>query len=493
MIIFRLKATGNLIEPLAMSEKISYTNVKNLLHYTWILIITLSTSNLKAQESIDSTVNAYMSTNKIPGLTLAIVENDSVTALKAYGLSSIQHDAKVDVNTTFELASLTKQFTAAAILKLQQDGKLNVNDFLYEHFPQCPEHWKAINIKQLLWHTSGLPGMFPHDNFTQESFTGYSEMKAADLDRMLQTNNVSKELAIKSIITDSLDFEPGTSYNYSDVGYLVLGIVIDNITGSYRDYLTNIFKQYGLHNTYFVNQEKVVLNQARAYSLKDGEWVNIMRTWDYEIPSHFGVFSNAKDLIKWYDVISGDEFLNESSQKFIFSKGSLHDKSKIAYGGGWEINDINGLRFISHTGVTGTIMVNIPQRKTTVLMLSNLGYNGNDMINPWSLAYDIINAIGIETKINRSHVTSNGLKQIEINKAALKKLRGKYATVDKLEVSIYVEGGKAYFESQGNRNELSQLENGSWLVLGCDYEYILTLDEDEQILKSNYGRIFKKE
>lgn len=467
--------------------------MKQHLKYIGILIITLSISNLKAQESIDSLVDIYMSTNKIPGLSLAIVKNDSARTLKAYGLSSIQNDVKVDVNTTFELASLTKQFTAAAILKLQQDGKLNVEDYLHHYFPECPEHWKSITIEQLLWHTSGLPGMFPHDNFTQKSFTGYSKMTAEQLDIMMQTNTVSKDLAIKSIITDSLDFKPGSAYNYSDVGYLLLGIVIDNITGSYKDYLTDIFDQHGLLNTYLVNQEKVVTNQARGYSLKDGEWINIMRTWDYEIPSHFGAFSNLNDMIKWFRVISGTDFLNESNQNFLFSKGTLNDKSKIAYGGGWEINDINGLKFISHTGVTGTILVNIPQKSTTVIILSNLGYNGNDMVNPWNLAYEVIKKIGIETRINRSHITSSGLKQIETNKAAFKKLTGKYLTEDKLEAKIYLESGKAYFESQGRKNELSLLENGSWLVIGFDYEYILTLDENGQMLESNYGRIFRKE
>lgn len=97
--------------------------------YKLVLILLLSISNLKAQESIDEIVSAYMSLNKIPGLSLAIVQNDSLSDLKAFGFSSLQQDAKVDVNTTFELASLTKQFTATAVLKLHQDGKLNINDY----------------------------------------------------------------------------------------------------------------------------------------------------------------------------------------------------------------------------------------------------------------------------------------------------------------------------------------------------------------------------
>jgi CubicO group peptidase (beta-lactamase class C family) len=463
------------------------------LKYKLILILLLSISNLKAQESIDEIVGSYMSMNKIPGLSLAIVQNDSLRDLKAFGLSSLQQASKVDVNTTFELASLTKQFTATVILKLHQDGKLNLNDYLHQYFPECPEHWKEITIQQLLWHTSGLPGMFPHDSFTQMSFTGYLNMTAGELDMMMQTNTVSKDVAIKSIISDSLDSTPGTAYNYSDVGYLLLGLAIDNITGSYKTYLSDIFDQYGMTNTYFVDQEKVIKNQARGYSLKDGEWINIMRTWDYEIPSYFGVFSNVKDLMKWQKVISGTDFLNEQNQGLLFTKGTLNNKAEIPYGCGWEINDLNGLRFISHTGVTGTIVVSIPQTKTTVIMLSNLGYNGNDMVNSWNLAYELINSIGIETRINRSHFTSNGLEQVKATKRSFKKLVGSYLTTDNTEAKIYVENGKGYFESQRSKNELSLLEDGSWLVLGFDYEYILTLDESGKNLTSNYGRIFKKE
>jgi CubicO group peptidase (beta-lactamase class C family) len=457
------------------------------------ILLALIVFNLKAQKSVDEIVEAYMAIHKIPGLSLAIVEDDSIKTLSAYGLSSIQHEANVDVSTTFELASLTKQFTAAAILKLQQDGKLNVNDYLHQYFFECPEHWKSITIKQLLWHTSGLPGMFPHDNFKQNSFTGYSKMTSAELDLMMQTNRVSREAAIKSIITDSLDFKPGSAFNYSDVGYLLLGIVIDSITGDYKHYMSAIFKQFDLQNTYFVDQEKVIKNQASGYSLKNGNWVNIMRTWDHDVPSYYGVFSNVQDLIKWQKVISDTNFLNDSNQKFLFSKGRLDDETEISYGCGWELNDLNGLRFISHTGVTGTIMINIPQKKTTIILLSNLGYNGNDIVNPWNLAYELLNAIGIETQINCSHVTSSGLRQVETNKSSFKQIQGTYSTVDNIQAKIVIEKGKGYFESQNKKNQLSLLENGDWIVLGFDYEYILTFVAEEKTLRSNYGRLFKKD
>ena len=466
--------------------------MKDPLKYFWMLILLLSVLGVKAQESIDSVVDDYMIANKIPGLSLAIVQEDSLEVLKGYGLSSIQQGAKVDIHTTFELASLTKQFTASAILKLDQDGKLQLNDYLHQYFPECPDAWRAIRIKHLLWHISGLPGMFPHDQFNQMSFTGYAQMSAKDLDGMMQSNTVTKEVSIKSIITDQLDTAPGTAYNYSDVGYLLLGIVIDNISGDYRAYLSDIFEKYGMTSTYFVDQEKVIKNQARGYSLKDGEWINIMRTWDYEIPSYFGVYSNVGDLIKWQQVISGTDFLNEEHRSLLFTKGRLDDGSEVPYGCGWEVNEVNGLNFISHTGVTGTIMLDVPQKNTTLILLSNLGYNGHDMVNPWSLAYDLVELLGVETKINRNHITSKGLAQVKTNKKAFEKFKGAFETVDHIEAKIYMENGKFYFESQGSKNELSLLEDGSCLVLGMDYEYILSLDERGKTLSSNYGRVFKK-
>jgi CubicO group peptidase (beta-lactamase class C family) len=466
--------------------------MKKLIVILIILIANLSTS-VSAQESIESLVKNYLKSHQIPGAVIGIIKNDSLVYLNSYGLADAQNNAEVNDSTTFELGSLTKQFTATAVLKLHQDNKLDIEDHLYEHFPECPYHWKEIKIKHLIWHTSGLPGMFPHDAFTQPSFTGYSKMDASRLDKMMQTNTVSKELAIQSIITDSLDFKPGTKYNYSDVGYLLLGIVIDNITGSYHDFMVNsIFAEAKMKNTYLLNQEKVVLNQARGYSLKNGELINILRTWDYEIPSFFGIFSNVDDLIKWNQALETNRLLNDQNHSFLFTQGKLDNGISIEYGGGWEINKINGVKFISHNGVTGTKIVKVPSAEFCLIILTNLGYNGNDFVDPWSLSNELLSAYGIETKINKNHITIDGQKVIQFNKKHLKNIEGNYATDDNLKATIFIEDGIPYFELQGLKNELALLENCSWLVLGMEYEYILSYSDDTNSLTTNYGRIFNK-
>jgi CubicO group peptidase (beta-lactamase class C family) len=459
-----------------------------------IILIAGFTMSAKGQEVLDTLISNYLNGHQIPGAVIGVVNNDHLVKLDAYGLSDVQNNSSLNDSTTFELGSLSKQFTACAILRLQQDHKLSLDDGLSEHFPECPEHWKEIKLKHLIWHTSGLPGMFPHDDFTQPSFTGYANMDASALDRMMQTNTVSKEVAIQSIITDSLDFKPGTRYNYSDVGYLVLGIVIDHITGSYHDYMVNtIFAEANLENTYLLNQNKVVLNQARGYSLKNGELINIMRTWDYEIPSFFGIFSNAGDLIKWNNVLQTDLLLNAESRSFLFSQGKLDNGTFIEYGGGWEINTINGLELISHNGVTGTRMVKVPSKGFCLILLTNLGYNGNDFVDPWTLSNEIMAFYGIETKINRNHVTSDGDKVVSFKRKHLKSLEGVYVTDEGLKASIVIEGNIPYFESQGSRHELALLTSGEWLVLGMEYEYVLTHDARNGSLISNYGRMFDKQ
>ncbi len=455
----------------------------------FLAFVCTSQENLN-NPALERMVLEYMEEHQIPGLTLALVQNDSITHLQAAGLASIQQESKVSMQSTFELASLTKQFTATAILLLQQEGKLKVGDHLHQYFPECPDQWKSITIQHLLWHTSGLPGLFPHDQFTEPSFTGYSKMSAETLDLMMQSNTINKSQAIESVISDQLDNPPGTAYNYSDVGYLLLGMVIDEVSGSYRDYMEQLFERCGMKNTYLVEQEKVVLGQVRGYSLKNGSWINIMRTWDYEVPSHFGVCSNVSDMLLWLDLISGNELLNDNALAFLFSKGRLNNGNQIPYACGWEVNDINALRFISHTGVTGCIVVRVPEKNTELVLLTNLGYNGNDWVDPWQLAYVLLDAVGIPTKINESHICADGRKQIKFKARKAKAMVGEYSSVDGIEMSISIEDGTVVFKSGDERYSLSLLEDGDWLVLGYDFEYILHFDREKELVISNYGREF---
>ncbi|UTW65265.1 beta-lactamase family protein [bacterium SCSIO 12643] len=463
-----------------------------------ILLTTPLNLSLNAQSSIDTTkvdsvMEAGMKKYRIPGATIGIFHKDELIKVSAYGLADIQNKAPIMGQTSFELASISKQFTATAILLLQQRGRLNLDDPISKHFPEAPQNWNAIKIKHLLWHTSGLPGMFPRDKFMSPGFSGYKKMTSEELDLMMQTNTISKKNSIQSIITDTLDFEPGEYYNYSDVGYLVLGLIIDNITGSYNDFLTEeLFQPLEMNNTYFLQQEAVINYQARGYSLKNGDWINIMRYWDYEIPSFFGAFSNINDLYLWDKALNNHSILNKESTQLLFSKGILNNGSTIDYGCGWQINDINGMRIIQHGGITGVNYIKIPSQEISVVTLTNLGYNGNDIVESLNITPEIVSAIGIDMQTNKNHVTTTGAKVIKTKKSEVKKITGKYITIGNVEAEIQVKNDIPIFvcAEQDMKNEMALLSDGSWLVLGLNFEYILTFDSSKKTLTSNYNREF---
>lgn len=446
-------------------------------------------------EKIDSLAWSSMENYKIPGMAVGIIDAGDLVKIKGYGYADVQNSAPVIDSTSFELASLTKQFTATAIVLLQQKGKLSVDDYLYEYVPETPEAWKGIKLKHLIWHTSGLPGMFPRDSFTSRSFSGYAHMSSAELDEMMQHNTVSKKIAIQSVLTDQLDFEPGEKYNYSDVGYLMLGLVIDNITGSYRDFMQKeIFEPCGMQNTYMLDQQKVVRNQSRGYSLNAGEVINIMRTWDYEIPAFYGVFSNVYDLHKWNTIILGNTLLNEESRTFLFTKGTLDDGTRINYGGGWMIQEINGVKYVYHGGVTGVNYMLMPQKNISIITLTNLGYNGHDPVGSLNVVKEILFFLDLANLTDRSYIAADGSRIVETDQKMFDQLVGKYTTIDGIGAEIYMQDGAPIFDcpAQGMKHEIAMLKNEKWVVLGLDFEYTLDFNKKEQSLSSNLFRTFNK-
>ena len=236
----------------------------------------------KNEGIIDNYILREMQKRQIPGLVYGICDKNGLVKVKAFGLADIQNQSLVREKTVFELASLTKQFTAAAIMLLVQENKIKLSDSIKLYL-------KAITIKHLLTHTSGLPLIG----------TGYSGFLNLDNEQYLQLLwvKLSKEVSFSTMKTDTLDFMPGERFSYSDVGYELLGHIINNITGSYRDFIQkNIFDKVGMKDSYILDQTTVHPLEARGYTLRQGGLVNIRRIWDIEIPSHSGVFSNIRDL-----------------------------------------------------------------------------------------------------------------------------------------------------------------------------------------------------
>ncbi len=480
-------------------------NILNMKPFLSVLLVLTLAFNAHSQDirevirqkqpAIDSLIRKEMEALRIPGLVVGIGDRDNLVMLEAYGLADVQNGAPVQTNTRFELASITKQFTASAILILEQQGKLSIDDKITKYIDYAPPEWSEITIRHLMTHTSGLPGLYSDGNFNKSAYSGLAYLPKEEMIKYVGNIHITKERLILATKTDKLDFTPGDKFNYSDVGYVTLGIIIDNITGSYHDFLQKeIFDPVGMTSTYLVDQEKIHPLEARGYSLKNDTLINIRRFWQHELPSHYGVFSNVEDLYRWSKALDTEEILTNESKEKLWSVTTLNDGSISDYGLGWDISGIKGSRIVSHTGVTGTSIYKLPDEGLTIIALTNLGFNGNDGVSSSRLSFEIMNLLDIAPKTEIGYVTSDGKTAKPLSKKMVRTLIGEYF-VERAGENLMmkeVDGEVRMVIAPFFDNPLALLDDHTFLVLGLSEELILTADKDYKVITSNRGFDMKR-
>jgi D-alanyl-D-alanine carboxypeptidase len=320
-----------------------------------------------------------MAARRIPGLALAVVRDGKVVKLQGYGVANLEHDVPATPDTVFELASVTKQFTAAAIMTLIEDGRLKLDDSVTAHLAGCPETWKPITVRHLLTHTSGLPGLA----------AGFGTLQ-----RSRERVRYSTADLFESATKDSLDFTPGERFQYSDVGYFLLGMLVEKASGKHwGEYLDErFFKPLGMTSTSVLDHQRILKHRAAGYTIRDGELVNIRRVWDVELPSAYGVFSTVKDLVTWDAALASGKVLTPASLAQMWTPLKRNDGSTYPYGFGWGVDVRRGHRWIVHSGLTGTEYARFPDDRLTVIVLTNLGGfigGGVSTADPWGLTYGV--------------------------------------------------------------------------------------------------------
>jgi D-alanyl-D-alanine carboxypeptidase len=378
-----------------MEFKLLFKAISRLGFFVLLLSFNITTKaqNLSAilpamEGEMRNYIETEMEKRQIPGLVLGISEGDNLVKVASFGLADVQNEGPVRDHTIFELASITKQFTAGAIMLLLQDGKLKLDDPICLHIKDCPDAWKPVTIKHLLNHTSGLPAM-------GQGQTGALSFSPMEYVQFILTRNITKDLYFRTIKTDPLSFIPGEQFSYSDIGYFLLGYIIDNITGDYRKFIQDrIFDPLGMTSSYFLDQISVHKYEARGYTLRDGEWVNIRRVEDFEIPSHYGIFSNVFDLQKWDAALNSNILFTDESKALMWADTQLTNGDFTGYGLGWHVNKSNGKLVIDHTGMTGTQMTKWVDDGVSFIVLTNLGRGQFDMVNRWGLTKEIASMLG---------------------------------------------------------------------------------------------------
>ena len=282
----------------------------------WLtLVVTVAARSQSFPADADQFVNTVAKQKGFQGVVL-VAKNGHVLLQKGYGNAVEGWGVANTPDTKFELASLTKQFTGTAVLLLAQTGKLDVDAPVSRYYPQAPESWKQVTVKELVTHTSGLPNNELSD-FNKGICVPYT------LDELVAT--------FKS---RPLKFEPGKDWAYTNTEYYLLAYIIEKVSGeSYADFLTReIFQPLGMNASGFAPTLAVIPQMAEGY-VREGESLRHRDYFDRSLEiGAGGVYSTASDMLRWNEALNGEKLLNRKSLDLMFTASSPGN-----YGYGWFI------------------------------------------------------------------------------------------------------------------------------------------------------------
>jgi CubicO group peptidase (beta-lactamase class C family) len=347
--------------------------------------------------------------NTTPGGSVLVSRGEKVVYNKAYGLADLEHNVPNTTETVFEAGSVSKQFTAAAILLLATEGKLSAQDDVRKYIPELPVYDAPILIQHLLNHTSGLK-----DWGVIGSLTGWPRT----------TRVYTQALALEIICKQkSLNFTPGTEYSYSNSNYSLLVTIVERVSGMSLAEFTQIrfFEPLGMkHTQWRDNFREIVPNRAIAYS-KTALGYEQMMPFE-NIHGHGGLLTTPADLMKWSTLlvtrtIGGDKMYADRVQR-----GVLKNGQKISYAGGLSIGEFNGYAEISHSGATAGYrawLAYYPGKKITIAILSNDA--GGNAVGAGKKIAEIL--------LGKPAVKSQKNETISLSEPDLKKFTGSYRSI----------------------------------------------------------------
>ena len=312
-----------------------------------------------AERAFEKVTKAYVA--PAPGCAAAVSLNGEVVFEKAFGLADMEHNVPNTTQTIFESGSVAKQFTAAAIVLLQQDGKLSLDDPVKKHIPELPDYGVPLTIRHLLNHTSGL-----RDWGSVMSLTG-----AGRGDRV-----INQDLALDVIVHQrALDFTPGSEYSYSNSGYNLAAIIVERVSKQKFPAFVEerLFKPVGMKNSSWRDDyQRIVPGRAQAYARQGtGPWRLNMPFMN--VYGNGGMLTTVGDWMKWNAMLDS-QTLGAPLVNALETRGVLNDGRKIAYALGLTVSTYKGLKDVSHGGSTAgyqTFLTRYPDHKVSVGVMCN--------------------------------------------------------------------------------------------------------------------------
>ncbi|HSK71400.1 MAG TPA: serine hydrolase domain-containing protein [Pyrinomonadaceae bacterium] len=319
------------------------------------------------EDEVDSYIQTEMRNLHIPAVSLAVVRNGQIVKAKGYGLANIEANSAATSKTVYEIGSMTKQFTAAAVMMLVEEDKVSLDDKITKYFPGAPDWWNQITVRHLLNHTSGIQNHVAVPDYLdlfKTSITG--------------KNFPSREEILKEFYKLPSEFAPGETWSYDNTGYYLLGIIIEKASGKeFFQFLNErIFKQLGMNETRSTDSRPVVPNRASGYEWVNGAYENRPILAPF-VPFSAGcILSTVEDLAKWDAALYGEKLLKKSSLEQMWTPAKTINGAMPSFdhGFGWFIENYRGQRDIHHSGGTlgfSSVIHRFVDDKLTIIILTN--------------------------------------------------------------------------------------------------------------------------
>jgi CubicO group peptidase (beta-lactamase class C family) len=310
------------------------------------------------QARVDELMRPYH--GAVPGAAVLVQLHGTPVVCSGYGYADLEQRVPVTSASNFRLASITKQFTAAAILLLVEDGLLGLDAPARKWLPSLPAAASAVTIRQLLTHTSGV---VDYEDIIPASTT--AQLRDADVLSLLETQ-------------ERTYFPPGTAWRYSNGGYALLALVVERASGrSFADFLrTRIFEPLGMAGTVaHRNGIDVVNHRAYGYGAEREGWRRMDQSLTSAVLGDGGIYSSIDDLAKWDDALYGNRLLSAASRQLAFAAATPTDDPTVAYGLGWRITGDSLWHSGESTGFRNVIL-RFPARRLAVVLLTNRDHPG---------------------------------------------------------------------------------------------------------------------
>ena len=323
---------------------------------------------------LDSLAGSPVQEGRAVGISVAVVRGTDTLLLRGYGKADVELDVPTPDRAVYEIGSVTKQFTAAAVLRLRDEGKLDLDADVTTYLPNYPTQGHKLPVRRLLDHTSGIKGI--------------TEIPAF---RSLRVRSLPRDSAVALFATLPFEFAPGEAQIYNNSAYFLLGLIIEKVSGmTYEDYIEQrLFATLGMKDSRYCSNTEVVPRRAHGYQY---EGRNVRRadyidhTWPYSAGS---LCSTAADLVTWLTALHGGRVLSPRSYREMTAPARLNDGTELRYGMGLSVGtDIRGTRMIGHGGAIAGFGADArwyPDAQLAVVVL----INSNGPVSPSALASEL--------------------------------------------------------------------------------------------------------